>query len=126
MKKSLLLLVDGWINLLLGFVLLFFPAPLADALGLPEVETAFYPSILGAVLVGIGLALLVQKFGGADRAQGLGLRGAIAINLCGGAALALWLLSGELAMPARGYAIFWGLVLVVKGISAVEFYSIRG
>lgn len=57
-----------------------------------------YPSILGAVLVGIGVALLIQN----KSESGLSLAGAVAINLCGGIVLAFWLSFGFLALPTRG------------------------
>ena len=76
-ERSLLLLVDAIINLLLGVLLLFFPARLVEAIGIPATEQSFYPSILGAVLFGIGVALLIQR----RNDRGLGLTGAVAINL---------------------------------------------
>ena len=120
MKENVLLVSDAVINLALGLPLLFFPKETASFLGLPIPEVTFYASILGAVLTGIGLALLVECYQGPIEITGLGLGGAIAINLCGGGALAVWLLSGALAIPTRGY-IFLGLVAVaVLGISLVE------
>ncbi len=118
-QRSLLLLVDALINLLLGVLLLFFPARLVETLGIPAAEHSFYPSILGAVLFGIGLALLIQR----KSASGLGLAGAIAINLCGGIALAFWLLFGSLALPTRGFVGLWALVAVLVGLSAVELVA---
>ena len=60
MRTSALLVVDAIINLLLGLVLLFFPASVVAFLGVPRSENAFYPSMLGAVLAGIGVALLAD------------------------------------------------------------------
>lgn len=59
-KKYLLLSVDGIINLALGILLIFFPTQIMVALDLPGVDTHFYVNILGAVLFGIGLALLLE------------------------------------------------------------------
>ncbi|MFC1579029.1 hypothetical protein ACFL3Y_01420 [Pseudomonadota bacterium] len=114
-KKSLLLL-DAIINLGLGVLLVFFPEGIVSALGVPSVESAFYPSILGAVLFGIGLALLLER----NIGSGLGLYGAVAINLSGGLALGLWLIFGGLQLPPRGEFFLWGLAIVLVGISAVE------
>jgi hypothetical protein len=116
-----LLLADSVINLVLGGLLSFFPRDVVRALGVPSAEPAFYASILGAVLFGIGLALLIER----GRGGGLGLAGAIAINLCGGTALGLWLLFGRLTLPARGQILLWGLVVLLVGISAVELASHR-
>ena len=55
MRSPNLLVVDATINLLLGLLLVAFPAGLVEALGIPQAEPAFYPSILGAVLIGIGV-----------------------------------------------------------------------
>ena len=116
-NSAMVLTLDAGINLVLGILLLLFPRAVVSALGMPAADVAFYPSILGAVLVGIGIALVIERVRGAS---GLGLAGAISINLAGGAALAGWLLSGSLAIPARGRAILWTLVVVLVGISAVE------
>jgi hypothetical protein len=121
--KETLLLVDGLVNLLLGVMLILFPAGLVDALGLPPFESGFYPTILGAVLLGIGVALLIERYGGGRGLTGLGIAGAIAINLCGGGALLLWLVSGGPAMPARGRVILWIIAVVVLLIGVVEAAS---
>ncbi|MEJ2108053.1 MAG: hypothetical protein P8X48_12130 [Acidiferrobacteraceae bacterium] len=117
--ESRLLLVDAIINLVLGVVLIFFPGPVVAALGVPSVDSAFYPSILGAVLFGIGIALLVQRRAGG----GLGLRGAVAINLSGGVVLVFWLLFGHLQLPVRGLVFLWALAAVLVGISTVELVA---
>ena len=120
-SKPYLLLLDAMINLGLGVLLIFFPSAVVDVLGVPPADSAFYPSILGAVLVGIGIALLVERnIGG-----GLGLWGAIAINLCGGIVLGCWLVFGDLVLPLRGRVFLWGLVVVLVGISTVEMLASR-
>ena len=62
MNRSILLTLDGIINLLLGTPLIFFPAQLVAALGLPHAESAFYASMLGGVLFGIAIALMLEHF----------------------------------------------------------------
>ena len=57
--------------------------------------------------------------------RGLGLGGAICINLCGGIVLALWLIAGDLSLPLRGLVLLWGLVVILVGISIFEFFSQR-
>lgn len=120
MSTSILLVIDAVINLVLGAILVAFPAGLVSALGLPVTRPAFYPSILGAVLIGIGVALVVERVRGSS---GLGLLGAITINLIGALVLAIWLLSGSLALPSRGRVLLWALVVVLGGISALELVS---
>lgn len=80
-KHKILLIIDGSVNILLGVVLLLFPAGLATLLGLPQTNTTFYPTILGSVIFGIGVALFVEVYGRRKNVHGLGLAGAISINL---------------------------------------------
>ena len=120
MKRRTLLGIDATVDLLLGALLVAFPAQLVSLLGIPPTESRFYPSILGAVLVGIGLALLIEVGSHSDRAVGLGLIGALTINLCGGVVLAVWLVAGGLGVPARGVITLWLLVVVLAGLSGLE------
>lgn len=117
---SILLLLDAAINLLLGMLLLAFSLPLADLLGVPYTEVEFYPTILGAVLFGIGIALVLEAFRQPKGLVGLGLGGAVAINLSGGIVLSIWLLSGTLDLPLRGLLFLWSLALLLVGISGAE------
>ena len=119
-RRHLLLTVDGAINLLLGGALVAFPRDLVRWLGVPNVESAFYPSVLGGVLVGIGVALLLERLGRRRRTGGLGLAGAVAINLCGGLVLAGWLTLADLELPLRGLVFLWALVLALVGLSGLE------
>lgn len=119
MKQAVVLAVDAAINIILGVLLIAFPRPLVDALGVPASQSAFYPSILGAVLLGIGIALVIQ-IARCERPDGLGLWGAVAINLCGGFLLAAWLVWGGLGIPVRGRVFLWSLVAVLVGVSLFE------
>jgi hypothetical protein len=78
-----LLFIDGIVNLLLGTLLLLFPLGIAELIGAPLPKTHFYPTILGAVIFGIGIALLIDVYGQPHGIRGLGLAGAIAINFFG-------------------------------------------
>jgi hypothetical protein len=101
-------------------ILLLFPAGLLDFLGLPETSTFFYPSIHGAVIFSIGIALLLELVGGGARVRGLGLGGAIAIDLCGGGALWVWLLAVPLAVPLRGKIVLWVVAALVLAMGVAE------
>ena len=120
MNRSTLLKADAAINLILGILLMAFPTGLVKALGIPMSDPPFYATILGGVLFGIGLALLVECYRKSNRFVGLGLGGAIAINLCGGIVLAAWLLSDRLTLPLRGHIFLWFLVLLLIGLSILE------
>ena len=120
MKSSTLLIIDAGINLALGLLLLLFPRGLVSLLGIPDSVSKFYPNILGAVLFGIGTALLIERYKPKAGVVGLGLGGAIAINLSGGVVLTLWLIFGELSISSRGYLLLAILALVLVGMSAIE------
>lgn len=122
MKTSPLLLVDATINLVLGVLLIIFPKWLVPFLGIPDAVPGFYAGILGGVLFGIGIALLIQFYRGVG---GLGLAGAVSINLCGGTVLAGWLGFGGLSLPFRGQVFLWVLVALLVGLSTVEFFTAK-
>jgi len=112
-----LLLADVVINLVLGVLLLTYPQSLVEALGLPAVRLAFFPNVLGGVLIGIGIALLLARRSGAT---GLGLDGAIAINLCGAGVVVGWLLVSPDVIPTRGRWTLWTVAVLVIGIGLLE------
>lgn len=122
-KKHLLLVIDGIVNLALGILLIFFPEQLRRVLDLPGVETFFYVNILGAVLFGIGLALMLEYITGRVGITGLGIGGAIAINFCGGGALLYWLLFGGLSLSSGGAVFLWSIAILVIGVALIELLS---
>ena len=122
-KQKSLLRIDAVINIILGFLILLFPAGSLDLLGLPPVSNYFYTTVLGGVLMGIGLALLLESSGAREGFRGLGLGGAICINLCGGGALLVWLLVSPINLTLSGMLVLWAVCLVVLGIAAVELWK---
>jgi hypothetical protein len=123
MNRKSILLIDAIINFILAFLLGIFPKGVIGFLGLPVVSNPFYASILGGVFFGIGIALLISRSANNKRSDGLGLRGALAINLSGGFVLALWLLFGSLDIPIHGKIIMWALVVILFILSAVELFT---
>ena len=123
MNRKSILLIDAIINFILAFLLGIFPKGVIGFLGLPVVSNPFYASILGGVFFGIGIALLISRSTNNSYSDGLGLRGALAINLSGGLVLALWLLFGSLEIPTHGKIIMWALVAILFLLSAVELYT---
>ena len=123
MKIKILLIIDALINLGLGILLLVFPPAVVEALGAPIPENNFYANILGAVLFGIGVALLLECSRDKSGIAGLGVGGAISINICGAGVLALWLLFGGLEIPTRGAVFLWSLAILVFGISLIELFA---
>ena len=117
-----LLLTDAIINFILGIMLLAYSQPLVDFLGIPFTENRFYPNILGAVLFGIGIALIIQ-YRKKGEMKGLGLEGAISINLSGGIVLFFWLIAGKLYIPLHGRVVLWVLDIILVGISSLELIA---
>ena len=122
-RHKAFLLIDGIVNLVLGILLLLFPLGVAETLGIPQPSSNFYPTILGGVILGIGTALLLEAYGQRHRIRGLGLGGAIVINICGAGILALWLIFEPLNIPLRGLIILWGVAVVVLGIGILEILA---
>jgi len=76
---------------------------------------------MGGVFIGIALALFIEAF--RERPQGLvglGLGGAIAINLCGGLVLMGWLIFGRLEIPIHGQFLLWTIAATLVVISSLE------
>ncbi len=88
-------MVNGVIDPLLGLLLGLFPGWLVDLLGLPGFDNDFWIRVLGAVLFGVGAASLIEMYKGSG---GLGLPGAILINLSGASMLAAWLIYSIVAL----------------------------
>jgi len=121
-QGKILLVVDSIINVFLGIVLLAYSEPIVEFFGLPVTSINFYPNILGAILFGIGIALFIE-FKRKDEFIGLGLGGAISINMMGGIVLFLWLVFGNLNIPVHGTIILWGLDILLIGISSLELLT---
>jgi len=125
MNKRRILLIDAIINFFLALLLGIFPSDVISFLGLPVVPNPFYASILGGVFFGIGIALLIGRSSVKKNSDGLGLQGAIAINLSGGIVLALWLLFGSLDIPSHGKIVMWALVAILFVICTVELIAYK-
>jgi len=122
-KHKILLLIDGIVNIILGVLLLLYPAGVVELLGLPITNTFFYPTILGAVLLGIGMALIMELVGFKKRLRGLSLGGAVIINIIGSLVLMIWLLFGSLQIPIKGTIILWVVGLTVLSIGIAELLT---
>jgi len=100
-QHEVLLTIDGIVNLVLGILLLLVPLGTAEILGVPRSNLDFYPTILGGVILGIGIALLIERYGYSRNVRGLGLGGAIAINFCGATVLLVWLINSSCDLQAH-------------------------
>ncbi len=122
MMNLRLLELDGIGNVLLGLPLLLFPELVSEFLGLPTNGASFYPAILGAVFVGIGVALLLERF--KPSLGGLGIGGAMSINLIFGVVLTGWLFLSGVGLPLRGVLVLSVLAVILVGISIAEAFSL--
>jgi hypothetical protein len=127
MNKKITLLIDALINLILGVLLLSFNPSLCGFLGVPYSELHFYPNILGAVFIGITIALVIEAYKKPESSHtGLGLTGAVCINISGGTVLLLWLIFGNLIIPLQGLVLLWALASALFIISITELFLGRG
>lgn len=126
MKRKSTLLIDAIINLILAILLLSFSPEMANFFGVPSAQINFYPNILGAVFLGITIALTMEAYRKSSNNNriGLGLLGAISINLFGGFVLLLWLVFGNLNLPLKGYLFLWTLDVILLLISTIELVGI--
>lgn len=121
--RSQLLAVDAAINLLLGGALLLLPSTTISFFGLPTANSPFYVTVLGAVLFGIGIALWLERRN-EERGQGLGLTGALAINVLAASTVLFWLVMDPLDLPTRGYIVLSIVVTAVFGTAFLELLAI--
>ena len=118
MIADLLLLADALLFLVMGAMLAVFPAATVSAVGLPASQPAFYRRLLGATLIGVGLALMLTAL--PTGLIGLGPHGAIVVNLSLAVMLAVLLLTGVGRSSRQGKPLPWLLVVVLLGLSAAE------
>ena len=118
-----LLAIDSIINVVLGSCLLFIPGATIRFFGLPPTDTNFYVTVLGAVLLGIGIALWIERHN-EERWRGLGLGGAVIINTLGAGTVLVWLILDPFNMPLHGYLVLWSVALIVLGTGLIELAAI--
>ena len=124
-KDKILLRVDSLVNVVLGVFLQCYPLGTGKLLGLPNSEDNFYALILGAVLLGIGIALYIESQYSEKGMRGLGLEGAIIINLIASVVLILILISGTLNISLTTSIILWFIGILVFIIGIAEFFRNR-
>ena len=113
-----LLTVEILLKLVSGLVLVLAPLSVIKLLGLPRTESGFWPRLLGAVLVGMAIALYLE--GRQPGSHGIGLSGCVIVNFS-----AVSILGGSLALEAgppsaRGRAVVWTLVVLLVCLSVLE------
>ena len=114
-----LLWIEACLKLGTGFALVVVPRTLARLLGLPSADQGFWPRLLGALLIGLGIASLLEV-----RMQGgLGLAGSVAVNLAGSAMIAALLILGRAGKTMRGRFLLWlaAAALVILGLVEIAY-----
>lgn len=101
-----------------GLVLLSFPLTAIKVLGLPKSETAFWPRVLGAVLIGLAIATYMEN--SVKLGHGLGLGGSFVINLTGGLTFAALLFLKQAGTTVRSRVVLWACSLALIGLALVE------
>lgn len=119
-----------WIEALLkgvvGVLLLAAPLLLIRLLGLPRLEHGLWPRLLGAALLGLAGAYLIE--GLLDgRARGLGMAGSVAVNLTGAMTLAALPVLSTLPLARRGRIALWASasVLALLGFVEIAYAAVR-
>lgn len=111
--------IEACLKLAGGLALVTAPRVLTRLLGLPSADDAFWPRLLGAVLIGIAVASLIE--GRAPGAGGLGMAGSIAINLAGAGMLGALLILDRAGKTRRGRAL---LILIAAILVLLSLFEI--
>lgn len=100
-----LLWLETALKAAVGLLLAAFPRTLARVLGLPPVGETFWPRMLGASLLGLAAATILE--GQIAARNGLGLSGHVAINLTSAIAIVGLLIMGRAGSSRRGRTLLW-------------------
>lgn len=117
-----LLWIETILKLAGGLVLLVSPRLAIKALGLPAGESAFWPRLLGAVLIGMAGGFYIE--GAWSGSKGIGLAAAILVNLAGASTVAAQLVLARAAPTQRGAAVLWLLVALLFFLSLLEIANV--
>ena len=116
-----LLWLETLLKLVPGVLLALAPLTTLRIIGLPRPDTGFWPRLCGALLVGMAGALFLE---GTSRGHGLGLAGAIVINLCGASVLAALLVLDAGPPSRRGRIVVWLIVCLLVTLSVFEIATL--
>lgn len=113
-----LLSIETILKLAGGLALLLIPGTLAKAFGLPRDPSGFWPRLLGATLIGLAAATFIE--GWVRNTHGLGLAGALSINLAMAGGIMALLLLGKAAPTRRGRVLLWLIFSVLVLLALFE------
>lgn len=105
-----------------GLPLLFAPRTLARVLGLPKVDEAFWPRMLGVTLIGLSVATVIEAH--VMPGRGLGVAGSVGLDLTVAAGLGGLLILGRAGTTKRGRAVLWMAVAALLLLGLVGIVSV--
>ena len=115
-----------WLETLLkggiGLIMLLAPVAAAKIAGLPHGNTAFWPRLFGAALLGIAAAFAFEGYTRLNTnisASGLGLGGAVIINLITILSL-IGLILFKGTRTRRGHLLLWSMSLLLTFLMLFE------
>lgn len=118
MIADFILIADALLKLMWGVALVLSSGRLIATLGLPSGEPRFYMRLLGSVLIGVGLALMVEAMPTGWR--GLGAGGGAAVNLAAAAMLVLLLIGRSGRPSAAGRRLLWIFAASMLAMGVLE------
>jgi drug/metabolite transporter (DMT)-like permease len=115
--------VDALVHALVGCVLLFFPGPLVDALGVPSPDPAIYANLAGAALLGLALALARASQSPEDHRSVI--EATTVANVLAAAVLAVWLIALNADATATGKAVLGVVAASLAVLAALQATGLR-
>ncbi len=112
------LIGDALLKLMYGMALVRSPVGILKTLGMPSGEPSFYVRLLGSLLVGIGLALMIEALPTGWR--GLGAGGAATVNFVAAAMLALLTIGRPGGTNAMGRRLLWIMTASTLAFGVLE------
>jgi len=111
-----------WIELVsklaAGLILVAVPLTAIKVMGLPRAPTAFWPRLLGGVLIGIAAATYMDA--SVRLGHGLSLAGSMVINLATGLTLGSMLFLKQGPETVRGRGMLWLVTVCLIGLALIE------
>ncbi|HEX5600567.1 MAG TPA: ABC transporter permease [Hyphomicrobiaceae bacterium] len=101
-----------------GLVLLIMPLTAARVLGLPLPQALLWPRLLGALLIGMAAATLLE--GSISGSRGLGLGGLVLINLITAVVIIALLVLERGSQTKRGKLFLRALAITLVGLGLIE------
>ncbi|MCL4766868.1 MAG: ABC transporter permease [Hyphomicrobiaceae bacterium] len=113
-----LLWIETVLRLAAGAVLLIMPLTTARILGLPLPQALLWPRLLGALLVGMAAATMLE--GSVAGARGLGPGGLLLINFVTAGTLVALLVLERASQTRRGKLFLWVLTIGLVALGVLE------